>query len=250
MFYNIISVIARSDFQRRSNLSKKDCRGKQTASLAMTLFLFSFILLPQLRAETIHYSIRQMGFDGEATLSMVGPKDYKDHKTLLIVFKANGVNFSDEEDIYVDPSTYKPLFVERDFSLNVFGKGKTLEEYLPSKGEILVTKTEGNRVSQQVIKKAGNVDNIYGFIFRYRKEGSFKMGDVLNMVLPTRDLKIKLVNRQEFKTGGKTYDSYYMQSQPTRYKIWFDSSEHKWPLQITGTIGFINSVMTMTGYDE
>ena len=36
-------------------------------------------------------------------LTMVGPKDYKDHKTVLIVFKANGMNFSDEEDIYVDP---------------------------------------------------------------------------------------------------------------------------------------------------
>jgi hypothetical protein len=41
-----------------------------------------------------------------------------------------------------------------------------------------------------------------------------------------------------------------MQSQPTRYKIWFDSSERKLPLRITGTIGFINSVMTMTGYEE
>ena len=57
----------------------------------------------KLRAETIYYSIRQMGFDGEATLTMVGPKDYKDHKTVLIVFKAQGMNFSDEEDIYVDP---------------------------------------------------------------------------------------------------------------------------------------------------
>ena len=77
-------------------------------------------------AETIYYSIRQMGFDGEASLTMVGPKDYKDHKTVLIVFKANGMNFSDEEDIYVDPSTYKPLFVERNFSLSVFGHGKNL----------------------------------------------------------------------------------------------------------------------------
>ena len=144
-----------------------------------------------------------MGFDGDATLTMVGPKDYKDHKTILIVFKARGKNFSDEENIYVNPATYRPLFVERTFDLNVFGHGKILEEYIPSKGEIIITKTEGNRVTRQVIEKAGAVDNIYGFIYRYRKEGSFKIGDVLNMTLPTKDLKIRLVNRAVLKIGDK-----------------------------------------------
>jgi len=70
------------------------------------------------------------------------------------------------------------------------------------------------------------------------------------MILPTKDLKIRLVKRVVLKINGKFYDSYYMQSQPVRYKIWFDTSEHKWPLRITGTIGLINSVMTMTGYEE
>jgi hypothetical protein len=215
----------------------------------MVFFLF-FLLSPQLRAETIQYSIRQLGFDGEASLTMAGPRDHKGYKTLLIVFKANGVNFSDEENIYVDPVTYKPLFVERNFSLSVFGQGKISEDYVSSKGEILITKTDGDRVTKQVINKEGDVDNIYGFIYRYRKEGSFKIGDVLNMTLPTRDLKIELVKRVNIKIGGKYYDSYYMQSQPVRYKIWFDSSKRKWPLRITGTIGFINSVMTMTGYEK
>jgi len=217
--------------------------------MAMLFFICCF-LPTQLHAETIYYSIRQMGFDGEARLTMVGPKDYKGHKTVLIVFKANGANFSDEEDIYVDPETYKPLFVERSFSLNVFGRGKTLEEYLPSKSQIIITKTEGNRVTREIINKSGEVDNIYGFIYRYRRDGSFKLGDTLDMTLPTKDLKIKLVDRTVLKIADKSYDSYYMQSQPARYKIWFDASEHKWPLRITGTIGILNSVMTMTGYEK
>ena len=178
---------------------------------------------------------------------MVGPRDYKDHKTLLIVFKANGTNFSDEEDIYVDPVTYKPLFVERNYSLSVYGKGKSVEEY--QQGQIIITKRDGNKVSQQIIKKPGNVDNIYGFIYRYRHQGSFKIGDVLDMTLPTKDLKIKLLRQEKLRIEDKTYDAYFMQSQPSRYRIWFDSSENKWPLRITGTIGFISSVMTMTGYD-
>jgi len=216
----------------------------------LALFCFCCILSPQLHAETIHYSIRQLGYDGQATLTMVGPKEYKGRKTLLIVFKSKGANFRDEEDIYLDPLTYKPLFVERDFSLSVFGQGKTLEDYTSSKGKVLITKTDGDRVTHQVINKEGPVDNIYGFIYRYRKEGSFKTGDVLNMALPTRDLKIQLMDRVKLEIGGKSYDSYYMQSQPVRYKIWFDASQRKLPLRITGTIGFLNSVMTMTGYEE
>jgi len=215
----------------------------------LMILFFCCVLSPQLRAETIYYSIRQMGFDGEASLTMVGPRDYRDHKTFLIVFRSHGVNFSDEEDIYVDPATYKPLFVERDFSLNVFGSGKILEEYIPSKGEIIITKTDRGHVTRQVVNKAGSIDNIYGLIYCYRKRGSFKIGDVIDMTLPTNDLKIKLVKRVMLKINGKSYDSYYMQSQPPRYQIWFDSSEHKWPLRITGKIGLINSVMTMTGYD-
>ena len=212
--------------------------------------LFFFFLVFPLRAETIHYSIRQLGFDGDATLTMIGPKDYKDRHTVLIVFKARGKNFTDEEDIYVDPTTYKPIFVERNFNLNTFGKGKILEEYLPTEGKIVETKTEGNKITTVVIKKSGKVDNIYGFIYRYRREGAFKIGDVLDMTLPTKDLKIRVASQVPFKIGDKTYDSYYLESQPTRYKIWLDSSAKKLPLRITGTIGFINSVMTMTGYEE
>jgi len=216
----------------------------------LALFFVFFILSVPLRAETIHYSIRQVGFDGEATLTMAGPKEYKNYKTLLIVFKAYGSNFSDEEDIYVDPDTYKPMFVERDFSLSVFGQGKISEDYVTSKGDILITKADGDRLTRQDINKVGAVDNIYGFIYRYRKEGSFQIGDELNLTLPTKDLKVELVKRVKLKIGKKYYDSYYMQSRPVRYKIWFDASEHKWPLRITGTVGFLNSVMTMTGYEE
>ncbi len=215
-------------------------------SLLMTPVLLCVLSAP-LRAETIYYSIRQMGFDGQASLTLVGPKEYKNHHTILIVFKAHGTNYWDEEDIYVDPETYKPLFVARDFSLNVWGHGKALEEYKP--GEIVITKKEDRKTTTQVIKK-GNVDNIYGFIYRYRKEGSFKIGDVLDMTLPTRELKISLVKQVPFKVGNKTYDSYFMQSQPGRYKIWFDASKNKLPLRIVGSIGFVNSVMTMTDYDE
>jgi hypothetical protein len=237
MRYNIYTSLR----AKRSN-PIRDCF--VTLFLAMTIFFSSTSY-----AETIFYTIHQIGFDGQASLRLVGPTRFKGQDTVLIVFKARGDNYWDEEDIYVDPKTYKPLFVERNYSLKAFGQAKTEEEYLPAKNEIVITKTEGQKSSQEILKKNGEVDNIYGFVLRYRKQGSFQTGDELNMSLPTKDLKIRLVGQKPLKIDGKTYDTYYMESQPTRYKIWFDTV-HKLPLRITGTLGIVNSVMTMTDYEE
>jgi hypothetical protein len=212
------------------------------------VLLLAMTLQSLANAETIHYSIRQMGFDGQATLTFVGPKEFKNHKTILIIFRAHGVNYWDQENIYVNPKTYRPLFVERDFSLNVFGHGKILEEYHPR--EIIITKTTDGKVTKQYIHKEGPVDNIYGFIYHYRREGSFKIGDTIKMVFPTKDVKLKLIKRVPLKIKAKTYDTYYMESQPRKYKIWFDGSPNKIPLRISGSLGFINSVMTMTDYEQ
>jgi hypothetical protein len=178
---------------------------------------------------------------GEAQLKWVGPTDYKDHKTVLIVFKAKGFKFVDEENIYLDPKTYKPLFVER-----TYNDEKISEEYLNGAKEIKVSKTVGGKTSEEVLKKSSAVDNIYGFIYRYRKEGSFKIGEILNLILPTKDFKIQLVKRVPLKVAGQSYNSFYMQSKPSKYKIWFDASEKKIPLRISGGMG----TMVMTKYEE
>ena len=73
--------------------------------LVITLFsvlLFfhsSFVLKPYI------IPFLQMGIkDGEATLSNVGPKDYRGNQTFLIVFKAKAMNFSDEERYLSGPA--------------------------------------------------------------------------------------------------------------------------------------------------
>ncbi|MBI2117734.1 hypothetical protein HYT95_02445, partial [Candidatus Peregrinibacteria bacterium] len=82
--------------------------------------------------------------------------DPLDHELLegrhlaLIVFKADGFNFYDEEKIYTEPGTFRPVVVLRDFDLNVFGKGKIREEYLTGEGKIKVIKESGGKKEEQV----------------------------------------------------------------------------------------------------
>jgi hypothetical protein len=196
------------------------------------------------QAETFHYKISKMGIGVKGVLKNTGETQYKGKKYFLIEFKADGFNFNDEEKIYLDPKTFKPVYVERD--VNVFGKKEKISEDYTQEGQIKITKTTGDgKTEEQILKKQGDIDNIYGFIYRYRKQGSFKIGDVIDVKLPTKDFKIKLTKHARLSYYAKTYDCFYMESEPKEYKIWFDASEKKLPLRIIG-----GGTMIMTGYEE
>ena len=215
------------------------------------LILITFVLLQTAaQAETIHYNILQLGVKaGEASLIFVGPSIYKTRNVFLIEFKAKGMNFLDEEKIYLNPQDLRPDIVER--NLNIFGhKERIVEEYIQKEGTVRVIKIVNEKVTEEKIVKQTPLDNIYGFIYRYRRDGSFKIGDVIEVNLPTKDLKIQLLKQLPLRVGGKTYDSFYMQSKPSKYKIWFDASQDKLPLRISGAIGIANTAMVMTSYEK
>ena len=200
--------------------------------------------------EKISYAIRKMNVKaGDATLVFNGPTKLDNRESVLITFKADGLNFYDEEKIYVDPKTFFPQRVVRDVNFG-WKKEKITEDYLPKEGKIRITKVAGQKSSEQVIDKPGQVDNIYAFIFRYRRSGSFKIGDVLSLRLPTQDVKLILTEVVNIKAADKNYTTYFMKSDPSKYQVWFDASEKKIPLKINGAVGFGSTAMVMTEYKE
>ena len=52
------------------------------------------------------------------------------------------------------------------------------------------------------------------------------------------------------KISGKVYETYFMQSKPAKYKVWFDTSDKKIPLRINGAVGINDTAMLMVGYQE
>lgn len=198
--------------------------------------------------EKITYSIRQMGIKaGEAVLTYVGPAEKDGKKYTLITFRADGLNFLDEEKIYADPKSLLPLIVERD--LNIFGKKeKITEKYDTKKGEVRIVKVTSDNKEEMTIKKDGALDNIYCFIYRYRRDGNFEVGNKLTINLPTLDLVIKLQEKTEIAAGGKKRPAFYMQSDPKKYRLWFETGEDNIPLRIDGAVGFGNTSMVMKEY--
>ncbi len=200
--------------------------------------------------EVMTYDIKQ-GFIkvGRATLTFPGEVQYEGQRLFLIIFRADGFNFYDREEIYLDPDTFLPVVVLRDLNLNIFGgKQKIREDYLQQAKKIFIHKFAGNKGTEQVVAVDSPVDNIYGFIYRYRLSGSFRTGEDMDIVLPTQKLKIGIVRPERIKAAGRKAASLYMESKPDKYKIWFSIDGRHIPFQISGAVGMANTVMVITDY--
>jgi len=198
--------------------------------------------------EKISYNIKKTVFKaGEATLEFKGKAEIDGQPVYLIVFTATSFNFYDQEKIYVDRKAYRPVVVKRD--LNIFGKKeKIIEYYDRQKGEIRIVKNPGAEAQIQTIHKDGAIENIYGFIYRYRKEGSFQIGEKINLNLPTTDVTVVLKKKDAIRAGGERRDAYFMTSGD--YRIWFGTGEDRVPLRIDGAMGLLKAALVLDEYQH
>lgn len=205
-------------------------------------------LVPFLRGEKISYDIRKFGIKaGEASLVFNGYVQINGMDAFKITFTAKAFNFFDEEKIYLDPKTFYPIIVER--NLNIWGKKEhIIERYDAEKGIVNIVKDAGGKVYAKTIKKGRRIDNIYCFIYRYRNSGIFKPDEVLEILLPTKDVEFRLVKNTTFKMGDKEFNAYYLQSELKEYRIWFGRGPNKLPLRIDGAVGFGKASMIMKTY--
>jgi len=196
--------------------------------------------------ETFEYDIKKLGLKvGKATLVFDGLKQVDGKNAFLIIFTAEALNFFDEEKIYVDLVNFQPMKVERD--LDIWGsKEKITETYDTVNGQIRIVKEAGGKTTEQVIEKEGEIENIYGFIFRYRKDGGFKLGEKMTMHLPTKDIELELAKKQTITAAGEKHEAYFMQSKPKKYKVWFADIPSKLPLRIDGAAGVGNTSMILS----
>ena len=73
---------------------------------------------------------------------------------------------------------------------------------------------------------------------------------IIFLILPTKELKVKLDSTAKLKIAGNEYSTYYMTSDPSQYAMWFDTSFKKIPLRIDGAVGFGDTSMVMVKYEE
>ena len=55
---------------------------------------------------------------------------------------------------------------------------------------------------------------------------------------------------ERVQAAGETYEAYYLESSPKKYRIWLGTSERKIPLRIDGAVGFGNTSLVMKEYQD
>lgn len=203
---------------------------------------------PFAAGERVAFSIKKLAVKaGEASLVFNGLAEWHGRELLSISFKATSVNFLDEEEIYCDPKTFLPILVIR--NVNIWGKKESIkEEYDPAQGTVVITKKAGGKVTKNVISKGRPLENIYCFLYRYRQEGQFKVGETMALNLPTADIVLKVVSMDKVKAGGRVYDAYYLESRSGEYRLWFGGDSHRTPLRIDGAVKLGSAALIMKEY--
>jgi len=193
---------------------------------------------PFLKGEVIHYDIKKFKLKvGEATLAYNGVVEVQGKMALSIKFTARGFKFLDEEEIYIDTTTFYPILIKR--NLIMFGKEERIMEFYDSKkGKVRIVKTAKGKTTEQIIENGRQFDNIYGFIYRHRQLNRSDQNKALNLHLPTRDLQFKLAQQSKILIKGREFNADYMVSIPKKYEIWFDNGPKRIPLKIDGALGF------------
>lgn len=198
--------------------------------------------------EVFTYDIKKFLINvGEATLVFKGDVVLGDREALLITFTAQGFQFYDEENIFVDPETFYPILIKR--NLDIFGsKEQIVERYDTTKGKVQIFKSVKGKTTQQVLENGERFDNIYGFIYRQRMNGVFHEDTSWNMHLPTLDVRFELVKKHTIKAAEQKFEAYFMRSKPKRYEVWFDASAQRLPLRIDGALGVGDMSMVLREY--
>ena len=206
--------------------------------------------LPFPQGESFHFKIKKMIKVGDVDLVFKGRIQVEGKDVYLLSFMADGFNFEDQDDIYLDPDTFLPVQVVRD--LNVFGsKEKIVETYDQDQGSVVITKTTKDGVETQTIQKDNVIENIYGFIYRYRLKDRFVQGEAVELTLPTKDIVMKYQGSVDFKYGGERIQAHYFESDPEQFRIWFSpknffSKDSGFiPLRIDGAVGFGSTSMIL-----
>ncbi|MDP8266064.1 MAG: DUF3108 domain-containing protein [Candidatus Aceula meridiana] len=202
--------------------------------------------------EKITYDIKSLSVNaGTAITEFKGLTKVDGKEVYLILFKATSLNFLDIELIYADPQTLYPIKVVRD--LDIWGsKEKITESYDQDNFSVKITKIVNGKDKPEIttIKKDGIIDNLYCFIYRFRKNGRLENGNSLRMNLPTKDIDIRVAKKARMKAAGKVFDCYYLHTTPKEYAIWFSADKNRFALRIDkgGVVG--GTSMRMVEYQQ
>lgn len=216
---------------------------------------FSFAMKPSAKRSPIEYIGEKIKYEvrmgnlrmGDAVYNYAEPEKLNGGLADIVTFETKiAGRFYDFEKIYSDPKTFLPLRVERKIDSWPV-KENIVEEYDQQNFFAKITKFKNNASQQQVIRKAGPINNAILLPFYVRRIPDLKLGWILRAELPTQTFQIKLISLQELQLPGGKVQVYYFASVPKKFEIWITADDRRIPVKIKGA-GYLGYTLVMKEY--
>jgi len=185
--------------------------------------------------EKIKYQVKLGLFPvGEAEFNHVSVTELSGTQVHLMTFRTSLARFKDNETIYCLPVNLLPVRVERtiDFWPK---KEKIVEEYDQSGFSLKITKQEGDRNTEQVIKRETVIHNAILLPYYVRTVRDLKEGWRMDVQLPTQRFVVLCVSLEDVKVPAGNFRAYHFTSDPPKFEIWISADEKRIPLKVKGT---------------
>ncbi|MFB3918652.1 MAG: DUF3108 domain-containing protein [Candidatus Velamenicoccus archaeovorus] len=175
---------------------------------------------------------------GSGVLTYAGRDESREGVSQHVRLRVETFSVNDTEDVYGSEDFKFPHKVER--RVRLFGKQEAIEEtYAAGSKSVLIAKTTDGKASQtETISSDTPLENVLLLIYRLRNDPDMAVGKTYAVNLPTQKFELTVKSKTSLKVPLGRFSVFYIESQPSKYKIWLTDDPKRIPVRIQGLISF------------
>jgi len=175
---------------------------------------------------------------GSGALTYVGPVDNKGVVGQHVRLHVATLSVNDTEEVYGSGDFKLPYKVDR--QLRLFGRDEVIKEtYAPGNKSVVISKSINGQTEQsETISSERDLENVLLTIYSLRNDPQLAVGRTYAVNLPTQRFKLIVKSKTSIKVPLGKFQVFYIESQPSKYKIWMTDDEKRIPVRIQGLVSF------------
>ena len=188
--------------------------------------------------ESIRFGAYSNGIKvGSGSLVYRGQEVLSSEQAQHVEFQVSSFTVNDSESVYGSVDFSSPILVKRNVSL--FGRNEVISEnYAADRKSVKISKVVNNApaVTQELASR-DEINNVLLFIYKLRNDPELKVGKSYRIALPTQSFELIVRAQRNLRVPLGVFKTFYIESDPPKYKIWLKTDKDRAPIRIQGFIG-------------
>jgi hypothetical protein len=187
--------------------------------------------------EEIRFKVFSSGIRiGSGYIIYHGVENFEGQEVQHITFQINTLSVQDKEEVYGTLDFSAPIHVKR--YIRLFGNNESISEtYAPDKKSVILSKIVDSAPPKiDIIKSDKELTNVLLLIYKLRNDNKLKEEASYKINLPTQTFDLKVQKNRKIRVPLGTYESFYLDSTPSKYRIWLATTPERIPVRIQGLV--------------